>query len=630
MPGGSEVPLRPAGREVDGEKGQSNQRKAFLQVPSKSLRFLPVGCQGGQRHPTTGESSPDEAGCGGRSAGDTIDYGRSREEACADHGGSASGLSSTDGLYAQPAGVDDCSGWRGEVGRDHEQPPLAGGDEPQGHGAKEESRADGEPSSGQLRGRWQQHVSREEIEEIAPWACVLETKAQWERRRSLQRKSGDMRDYERLGAYGGWVQPHNGEWKEFSGILPPYEPGSRAVGIFYDGGAWMGDDGYEEASRSLSRSSRNLRQMVASEVHSVPRVAEEAARLGHIAGGSFDKGTGYDFTCAQDRRRCWRELEEQDPDLLVLCPPCGPFSMLQELNYSKMQFSRAVMKVAEGVDHVNFAMQLFAWQHLRGKAALFEHPATSRAWSEKSVQEVLEMDGVRRVRADQCQYGLQVKGIPNKKPTDFMVNGEHMAGMLSRRCQGGHEHQPLTEGRAALAQNYPWKLCQAMIRGAEKDSTAWRWCTWETEEDEREHREDDLEEVLNREEEAEELEERAEERSVSREDKKLVQRLHNNLGHPRREEFCRALKMARARREAVSYVKKEFQCQQCEGHRDQVQLDRHVCHARLKLDTPLELTWCTFPVQVQGRMFQFSTLPTGALDIRHWSLCITCNQSMCG
>ncbi len=595
--GGSEMSMRPAGRETDGEEGQSNQREAFLQVSPKSVRFLPVGCQGGQGHPTTGEPSPDEAGCGGRSAGDPpprdaasdpIDYGGSREEACADHGGSASGLSSTDGLYAQPAGVDDCSSWRGEAGRDHEQPPIAGGDEPQGHGVKEEPRADGESSSGQLRDRRQQHVRREEIEEIAPWACVLETKAQWERWRSLQRKGGDMRDYERLVAYGGWVQPHNGEWKEFSGTLPSYEPGSRAVGIFYDGGAWMDDDGYEEASRSLSRSSRkaiqrNLRQMVVSEVYSVPRVAEEAARLGHIAGGSFDKGTGYDFTSSQDRRRCWKELEEQDPDLLVLCPPCGPFSMLQELNYSKMQFSKAVMKVAEGVDHVNFAMQLFAWQHLRGKAALFEHPATSRAWAERSVQEIMEMDGVRRVRADQCQYGLQVKGIPNKKPTDFMVNGEHMAEMLSRRCQGGHEHQPLTEGRAALAQNYPRKLCQAMIRGAEKDSTAWRWCTWATEEDEREVREDDLEEglekeyereegsrlpevsTMNREEEAEEPEEGAEERGVSREDKKLVQRLHNNLGHPRREEFCRALKMARARREVVSYVKKEFHCQQCEG-----------------------------------------------------------------
>lgn len=111
--------------------------------------------------------------------------------------------------------------------------------------------------------------------------------------------------------------------------------------------------------------------------------------MGHRGGGSFDKETGFDFTQTEDRRRCWRELEAQ---------------LLQELNYSKMEFSKAVMKVAEGVEHSKFAMQLFAWQHLRGKAAVFEHPSTSRAWQEDAVQEVLSMEGVRRVRADQCQY----------------------------------------------------------------------------------------------------------------------------------------------------------------------------------------------------------------------------------
>lgn len=177
-----------------------------------------------------------------------------------------------------------------------------------------------------------------------------------------------------------------------------------------------------------------------------------------------------------------------------------------------------------------------------------------------------------------------MKGIPNKKPTDFMVNGEHMASMLSRRCSGGHEHQPLMEGRAALAQHYPRRLCQAMVKGAEKDSIAWRWCSWATEEGKDENGEKDLEEELDDEYEREEAsgmpevsslhkdeeeqdgeEPRPEDRGVSREDKRLIQRLHNNLGHPRREEFCRALRMARARSEVVNYVKKEFHCPQCEG-----------------------------------------------------------------
>ena len=69
------------------------------------------------------------------------------------------------------------------------------------------------------------------------------------------------------------------------------------------------------------------------------------------------------------------------------------------------------------------------------------------------------------------------------------------------------------------------------------------------------------------EEEQDDEEPRTEDRGVSREDKRLIQRLHNNLGHPRREEFCRALRMARARSEVVNYVKKEFHCSQCEAQR---------------------------------------------------------------
>ena len=237
----------------------------------------------------------------------------------------------------------------------------------------------------------------------------------------------------------------------------------------------------KEAERSLSRSSRKgvekqLRKMRVGEVYSVPRVSQVAEEMGHEGAGAFDQLNGYDFTVKEHRVSCWKELRRRDPDVLVVCPPCGPFSMLQELNYPRMDPKRVWMKVAEGVDHINFAMQLFRWQVKRGKLALFEHPATSKAWKEEEVMKTLALPGVVRVRADQCEYGLKVEGIPNKKPTDFMVNGEGLARWLSKRCSGGHLHQPLTNGRAVKAQHYPRKLCQAMIKGAEEDSRAWRVC----------------------------------------------------------------------------------------------------------------------------------------------------------
>ena len=229
-----------------------------------------------------------------------------REASYSDDGGSTPSVPISAGPVTQSVSVDDGSGWRGEVGKDHERSSAAGRNESQGSGAEAELGRDGEASSGQLRGRWQQHVDMEKIEE-APWACVLENRAQWEKWRMMQRKSEDLRSYERQAAYGGWTKRENGGWVEYKGILPNYEPGSRAIGVFYEGGAWMADEEYEEASKSLSRSSRRavqkrMRQMVVAEVYSNPRVAKEAVEMGHRSGGSYDLGTGYDFSKASERR----------------------------------------------------------------------------------------------------------------------------------------------------------------------------------------------------------------------------------------------------------------------------------------------------------------------------------------
>lgn len=235
-----EVFLRSAGREADRQEGDCSKGKALLQVQPKSVRFLPMGCSGDSPL-ATHRVSRDEADGRGRDDGNTPTrdepgdpsyHGGSREKTHADHGGSASGLSGPNGTPTQSVGVDDGGGWRGKARGDHEQPPASRGDEPQGYGAEEEHGGDREASCGQLRGRWQQHVTREEIEEDAPWACVLETQVQWDKWRMMQKRDGDRRDYERLVAYGGWIQRQEGGWEEFGGALPRYEaPGWQMMGM---------------------------------------------------------------------------------------------------------------------------------------------------------------------------------------------------------------------------------------------------------------------------------------------------------------------------------------------------------------------------------------------------------------
>ena len=85
------------------------------------------------------------------------------------------------------------------------------------------------------------------------------------------------------------------------------------------------------------------------------------------------------------------------------------------------------------MEHLTFAMEMFQWQVMEGRWALFEHPSTSRAWQEECVHEVLRLPEVQRVIGDQCQFQLQVhpEEALNKKATGFMTN----SACIAYRCE---------------------------------------------------------------------------------------------------------------------------------------------------------------------------------------------------
>ena len=314
----------------------------------------------------------------------------------------------------------------------------------------------------------------------------------------------------------------------------------------------------------------------------------------------------------------------ESPDLLVLCPPCGPFSLLQNWNYARLE--RAMAILGEGVQLLHFAMEMFEWQVRRGKVAVFEHLATSRAWEEECVQRVLAIPGVWRVRADQCEYGLRTG--PNeessKKPTDFMTNSEALRDALSQRWQGGHHHRPLVNGRV-----YPPELCQAMLEGLRNE---WKTChlaVWDLEPDRQSQAANFVgDDEVEAEEESEKEEEEAEDArsspvplGVSQTDKQKIRQLHQNLGHPSRADFVRALRMARCREEVWKWVQSEFRCEVCESHvqpksRRPATIPRHY-----ELNKTVGVDVVYFPGHEVGR-----SVPV--LNIVDWGSCYQCLEPL--
>ena len=68
------------------------------------------------------------------------------------------------------------------------------------------------------------------------------------------------------------------------------------------------------------------------EICSVPRVTKEAAKVGLQAGGAYDIKLGDDMINPEVRKRVMADVIEKRPRCVTMSPPCGPLSIMQNLN----------------------------------------------------------------------------------------------------------------------------------------------------------------------------------------------------------------------------------------------------------------------------------------------------------
>ena len=168
------------------------------------------------------------------------------------------------------------------------------------------------------------------------------------------------------------------------------------------------------------------------------------------------------------------KLRTLKPRLVVICPPCGPYSPLQDL--SKHKNNKGLLKkLYQGRFLSRFDMDIAQDQLDRGELFVFEHPQRAKSWHDR-VQEIGDQEGVIHEDLDQCAYGLKnrIRRKYHQKTTGIMTNSPEIAQKLKRRCPHDHEHEHilgsvrLSEGwrsRSSLAQEYPKGLVNAMIKG---------------------------------------------------------------------------------------------------------------------------------------------------------------------
>ena len=174
------------------------------------------------------------------------------------------------------------------------------------------------------------------------------------------------------------------------------------------------------------------------EMYSQPRVSKLIKGIAFDLRQCDDEGVPWDFRSSAMRKKARKWIDELQPDLIIGCPPCGPYSNLQNLNRRHMSDEQWHRMEIEGDVHLEFCCELYREQHARGKWFAHEHPLTARSWKKACVQDLLDMDGVRLVRGDMCAHNMTSFDANGEglvlKPTQYMVNGACLAEELSQRC----------------------------------------------------------------------------------------------------------------------------------------------------------------------------------------------------
>jgi hypothetical protein len=106
---------------------------------------------------------------------------------------------------------------------------------------------------------------------------------------------------------------------------------------------------------------------------SVPRVTEEAAKLGCKDGGSYDIENGWGCLHEELQDACLKQMETNGVDVVIVTPPCDQFSQLQNCTKrsgeGQIEFER---RLKDALVLLKFALRACQWAQDTGRYFLFE------------------------------------------------------------------------------------------------------------------------------------------------------------------------------------------------------------------------------------------------------------------
>ena len=199
---------------------------------------------------------------------------------------------------------------------------------------------------------------------------------------------------------------------------------------------------------------------------------------GYEACTPLDISGGWNVFNPQHRRQALELIDRENPYLVTIAYPCGPWSPWQHMSPDQ---DKVWEKRLQWIPILKWIRNVVQHQQRKGGKVLLENPKTSAAWDTQELRslEVTNpgIDEYELVHVDMCAFGLKDcdNGLPHRKSTYLGTDSPGIKRTVrGKRCNGLHEHQPL-EGsnsrgsRTRQAARWTSKLCRAIIEGIQLD-----------------------------------------------------------------------------------------------------------------------------------------------------------------
>ena len=313
---------------------------------------------------------------------------------------------------------------------------------------------------------------------------------------------------------------------------------------------------------SAPNSTVDGKPFLVAEVFCPPRFAPLVEGIGGTC-RSYDLSNGFDFDDPKVRDRVQQELQQNPPDLLILCPPCTDEGGWFNLNACTMETEEYLRRIRRSRMYIRFCCKLYQQQVELGGRALLEHPMGSKLWSYPEVRALI--DDHHLLKCHMCRFGLRVPKSDHfiRKATRLLVSHSDMK-TLAKECPGKSDlrhrcHQVIagTSSEVGSISKFAGKYTPQFVesvmhtvpRFVKMQEACLLTCPEWTHSAEQEvlAAKPDLSEDRT---DAELL--------------KIIDKVHRNLGHPPNSDLVRILKHGSASDRAVSLAHKH-QCEFCKS-----------------------------------------------------------------